>query len=34
MEMLGFADKIGELYVLGLVLGRVEGPSPWFRFES
>lgn len=33
MEMLGFAEKIGELHVLGLALGRVEALSPCFPSE-
>lgn len=33
MEMLGFAERVGELCVLGLVLGRVEALSPWFICE-
>lgn len=28
MEMLGFSEKVGDLYVLGLVRGRVEALSP------
>lgn len=32
MEILDFAERVGELYVLCLVLGRVEAPPPsWFH---
>lgn len=31
--MLGFADQAGDLYVLGLALGRVEAPSMCFQCE-